>query len=179
MKKTRIRTTQPVIVSREEAELLVNEIALAENRRRTLSAEMDEKILAIRESYTPALDQCASDIKQKSALVQGWAESDPSQFEKTKHVKFYAGKVGFRTGTPKLALLSRKFTWESVLELVTNRLPNFIRPKWEIDKEAIINQREELAEFLPSVGLKVTQDESFYIEPDLAAIQQRLTQEAA
>ena len=54
-----------------------------------------------------------------------------------------------------------------VTAAVERLLPNFIRNKPEVDKEAIIGQRDDLAEFLPKVGLKVMQEESFYVEPKL------------
>lgn len=182
-KKPRIRSTEQIIVTREEAELLVNDIALAENRRRALNAEMDEKILAIRESYTPALDQCSSDIKAKSVIVQAWAESAPEEFAKKKHVKFYAGAVGFRTGTPKLKTLSG-WTFARVLEKLQSLAwgAAFVRVKSEVDKEGLIAQVSQgilqPAE-LREIGVKVEQDEAFYIEPDLTVIQDRLSQEAA
>lgn len=183
MKKTRIKNTLPVTVTRDEAELLVNEIALSENRRRFLSTECDAKILAIRESYAPALEQCAAEIKSKSALVQVWAEAHRDQFLKPKHVEFYGGKVGYRTGTPKLKTLSG-WTLARVLEKLLS-LPwgrAFVRVKEEIDKESLIAQFSagliQSAE-LKEIGVQVDQDEAFYIEPDLTAVKDRLTQEAA
>jgi phage host-nuclease inhibitor protein Gam len=183
MKKTRIRSIEKTIVSREEAESFVNDIALSENRRRVLAAEMDDKILAIREAYTPALDQCGADIKTKSALVQAWAEANPDEFSKKKHVDFFAGKVGFRTGTPKLKCVTG-WTFARVLEKLLSVKWGlaWVRVKEEIDKEGIIAsfsngtlQPGDLRE----IGVKIEQDEAFFIEPNLAIIQDRLVREAA
>jgi phage host-nuclease inhibitor protein Gam len=182
MKKTRIRTAQPVPVSRPEAELLVNEIALSENRRRILAAEADEKILAIRESYTPALDQCAADIKVKSSIVKVWADANPEEFAKKKHVEFFSGKVGYRTGTPKLKCRSG-WTIARVLETLKTLEWGFafIRIIEEIAKDELIsaiNQGRLTEKEQSEIGVRVEQDESFYIEPDLALVQERLTKEA-
>jgi phage host-nuclease inhibitor protein Gam len=182
MKKTRIRITEKSI-SREEAELLVNEIALAENNRRSLNAEMDARILAIRDAYTPVLDECAEEIKTKSSLVQAWAEANPEEFAKKKSVEFYAGKIGFRTGTPKLKTLAG-WTFARVLEKLQTLAWGhaFVRVKSEVDKEAIIAHHAQ-GNFQPTelreIGCKIDQDESFFIEPDLSAVAQRITQGAA
>ena len=135
MKKTRIRIVEKNAVTREEAESLVNEIAITENRRRFLTVEMEEKILAIRESYTPVLDTCAESLTRMSALVQAWAEANPAAFTPKKSVEFPAGKVGFRTGTPKLKTLAG-WTLNRVLDKL-NSLPwgaAFVRTKSEVDK---------------------------------------------
>ncbi len=84
-----------------------------------------------------------------------------------------SGTLGFRTGTPALKLLSRAWNWQKVLEACQFILPAFIRNKPEIDKEQIIAQRDELREFLPKVGLKVDQGESFFVEPKLTEVETR------
>jgi len=182
MKKTRIRITEKSI-SREEAELLVNDIAISENRRRFLNTELDAKILEIRESYTPALDACAEDLKLSSALVQAWAEANPEEFAKRKSIAFYAGTIGFRTGTPKLKTVAG-WTFARVLEKLQTLAwgAAFVRVKSEVDKEGILAQSAQ-GNFQPAelreIGCKIEQDESFFIEPDLSKINDRLTTQSA
>lgn len=136
-----------------------------------------------RNGYTPALDQCGADIKTKSALVQAWAEANPDEFSKKKHVDFFAGKVGFRTGTPKLKCVTG-WTFNRVLEKLQSLAWGhaFVRVKSEVDKEAIIAGHAQ-GTFQPAelreIGVKVEQDEAFFIEPNLAVIQDRLVKEAA
>lgn len=161
----RIKTTP---VTREDAEALVIQIACAVNRQREIIAEIDARTLELKERHKDELAGIAKSIKEKSTVVQSWAEENPEDFGKAKSLRLAGGTIGFRTGTPKLVLLTRKWTWEKVLEAVQRILPDFIRNKPEVDKEAIIARREELAEFLPMVGLEVAQGESFFIEPDLS-----------
>ena len=89
--------------------------------------------------------------------------------------------VGFRTGTPKLALLNRQWTWEKVLAAVRQLLPNFIRETPTVDKEALIAQRDDqnLQYALPLCGMKIVQDESFYVEPKIEEVETREKTEAA
>jgi hypothetical protein len=84
------------------------------------------------------------------------------------------GLVGFRTGTPKLKLLSG-WTWEKVLEFISvNQLMDLIRTKKEVDKELILANRDCIKpETLKQIGIKVVQDEAFFVEPkrdDLALV---------
>jgi phage host-nuclease inhibitor protein Gam len=88
--------------------------------------------------------------------------------------------IGFRTGTPKLALAKRGGNWNAALECVKAFLPAFIRNKPEIDKEALIAQRDDepVKWALPQCGLKVTQGESFYIEPHLEQVAEKVQEVA-
>ena len=155
------------ITSRADAEAGVTRLAEVVNARRAFASAMDDEILAIRNRYELKLGQLDAQIEQTTGDLEAWAVANPSEFGKRKSIEFLNGTVGFRTGTPKLSLLSPAWTWEKVTAAVERLLPNFIRNKPEVDKESILGQRDELAEFLPSVGLKVTQGESFYVEPKL------------
>lgn len=168
MSKSRIKINLPTITTRDEAEFVMNELALAENNRRKLLAIRDGQVLAINSKYEAGIAACAEQVKEKSDLLRAWAETYPEAFPKNrKSIEFVAGTLGFRTGTPKLTLLSRAWTWEKVLAEAMHYIPNFIRSKPELDKEAIIAQREELSDALPKIGVKVTQAESFFVEPAL------------
>lgn len=167
-KKTRIKIPLIAITTRAEAEDAMSAIAQADAKRRGLEAAMDAKVHAIHEASAPALAECDTEIKRQSQALQVWAEANPQEFGKKKSLTFLSGTLGFRTGGPKLALLNKAWNWEKVLEQVQRCLPNFIRDKPEIDKEAILGQRDEEAikAVLPRCGLKVTQDEGFFIEPN-------------
>jgi phage host-nuclease inhibitor protein Gam len=177
MKTTRIKSV-PADITRANAESLVHEIADLTVQQRDIKNQIDAETLAIKDRFAGQIDSLAVAIRDKHQLVQTWANQNPDAFGKIKSIQFPAGKVGFRTGTPKLALLSRAWTWDKVLAAVERILPAFVRAKPEIDKEAILNQRDELAEFLPMAGIKVTQDESFFVEPDISALEARIKEAA-
>ena len=75
------------------------------------------------------------------------------------------GTLGFRTGTPALKT-QKGFTWESVKNLLKEFLPGYVRTKEEADKEKLLadREKEEVAALFPKVGVKVTQDEAFFVE---------------
>lgn len=174
----RIKSPVAQPLTRVEVESLVNDIANAMNNRRRIVAEADKAKLEIDESIAGSLILIDEAVKIKTAKCQAWAEANDAEFGKLKSIKFPSGIIGFRTGTPKLKLLNRSWTWEKVLEAVQLWLPNFIRSKPEVDKEAIIAQANDLAEFLPKCGVKVAQDEGFYIEPNLSVFETRAKEAA-
>lgn len=166
--KTRIKKSiVPVINTREEADQSVDCVARLANLRRALAAELDAELISAKQRFGAEIAELDQQIEQQRAGLEVWAGANPDLFTKKKSLDFLNGTIGFRTGTPKLSLLSRAWNWDSVTSAVIQRMPRFIRSKPEVDKEQIIAQRDELEEFLPSCGLKITQGESFYVEPNL------------
>lgn len=165
--KTRItKNITPALVTREDADARLRDLAIATATRAGLVADMDREIIEIKKIYAEEISRQDDLIQAASNDLESWALANPSDFIKPKSIEMLHGTIGFRTGTPKLKLL-RGWTWEKVTAAVAGLLPNFIRNKPEVDREAIIGQRDELAEVLPSVGLKVDQDEGFFIVPKL------------
>ena len=152
---------------RNDAEQAMNGLALVANNRRKFITKSDAEKLAVDTKYQGNIAACDETIAEIEAELEKWAEANPSDFGKKKSIKFASGSIGFRDGQPKLERTSKAITWERCLEAVQNLLPNFIRQKPEIDKEAIIAQRVELAQLLPQCGLKVTKGEQFYAKPNL------------
>jgi hypothetical protein len=56
-------------------------------------------------------------------------------------------------------------------------MPAFVRSSPEIDKAALIAQRDDptLITVMPFCGLKVTNDECFFVETDLTPVEKRET----
>lgn len=177
--KTKIKLTNnsQIPTTRDDAEALMNELANIANNQRLLQSRRDAEVLAINTKYEAGLSQCAEELKARTELLHAWAETNTDQFPKgLKSIKFTSGTLGFRTGTPKLSLLSRAFTWEKVLDLA--RKSGWVRTKVEVAKDTILAEHSAGtldAEALRRLGLKVVRDESFYCEPDLSAFEPRQT----
>ena len=179
--KTKVEA--PELSSRDDAEAAMTRLAQTMNKQRRIAAKRDAEVLAINAKYESPLAECDLSLQSLPASLQAWADENPGQFAKDrKSIQMVSGILGFRTGTPKLALLSRVWNWQSVLNMIlTNGLKSLVRTKEEVDKERILseyaqsNAKEEFALNLRSVGLKVTQDESFYVEPDLTPFEARQT----
>jgi phage host-nuclease inhibitor protein Gam len=155
--------------NRAEAEAAVSEFARLVNNQRAITAIMDAEILGIKERFGASLAECEAARKIHAERLKLWALANPEEFGKARSIQFTAGAIGFRTGMPRLALLNRSWTWEKCLATVEQLLPGFIRQKPEIDAAALINQRgEEMLQLtLPKCGLKIVQDQGFYLDPKL------------
>ncbi len=184
----RIKTPiKPAINTREEAEIVMNQLALVINNQRAMQTRLDAEILAIKEKYADAMALYADDTKTHTAELQDWAQTHPSEFPKDrKSLKLTAGTLGFRTGTPKLSLVSRAWNWVKVLAAFVSdeAVSNYIRNVPEINKEAILadyaasDDKAQFANCLKIRGVKVDQDETFFVEPDLTPFQPRVTEAA-
>lgn len=167
--KSRIKTAAESALTREDVEVLLSEIRLLKISEQRIHADRNRLVAELDENCRPHLDKLGKELKTLTGAVQQWALNNPAEFGKRKSIEFTHGTIGFRTGTPKLALLSRAWTWAKCLEAVQSLLPAFIRNKPEIDKDAILGQREEeLIQYaIKACGMKVTQEESFFVEPKL------------
>lgn len=174
--KTRITKSLTLVIrERAEAETHVNTVAALVNERRGVAAQMDAEILNLKKEYELELAYLDVLIKVGTDNLEAWALANPSEFEKDKKsIEFLAGRIGFRTGTPKLALLGRQWTWDKVRAAIQKFGFQFIRTKEEVDKEAILafaaaeaDKGRLEAKVLTPIGVKVTQGESFFVEPKL------------
>jgi phage host-nuclease inhibitor protein Gam len=173
-KSRRIKVTAPMVKTRAEMEALVGQIAELKIYETKTKALMDERLTEIRSEYEVQLGAAAEDIEYRMELARAWAEANPMEFGHLKSIEMSHGVIGFRTGTPKLKPLSG-WTWDRVLEkLLRLGYDQFLRTKTEVDKEAIIGCREDLLDGdLKAMGIKITQDESFYVEPKLTPVEKR------
>ncbi len=180
MKKTkRSKIKSSTITSRVGMETVVGEIAMMTLNKISLTTRMDEEISAIRSKYESAIALIDQSIGEQTEDAHVWSLLNPSEFGDKKSIEFVQGVAGFRTGQPKLKMLPG-WTSEMVLLAVDKLQPGFMRITTEVDKQAIIAQRENLgAENLAKLGLKVVQDESFYIDPTLTEVETRSVSETS
>lgn len=164
---TKKRTKKAVVtgVSREDADMAMSSYAKAQAEADKLTAEMELKIAEIRDQYAGRLSVLEAQRGLAFELLQVYAtENAEKLFAKRKSVEMTHGTMGFRTGTPKLKPLTG-FTWDKVKLLVGKVLPDYIRTTEEVAKDRLLADRDSVKEKLCSVGLRVVQDESFYVEP--------------
>lgn len=178
--KTRIKTAARAL-TRAEVESYVGAIREAKIEEQALLAEREQHRKKIDAEFAPELETLAEHIAFGVEAVRAWAEAHPDEFAKRKSIEFTHGTIGFRTGTPKVVLLNRKWNWEMVLDSLNTTLPEFVRTKLEPDKDAIIKTwttDESMRAPFNEHGLKVVQDESFFVEPKLEQPEARETARA-
>ncbi len=179
-RKARIKVEPRKIATRDEAERVLHDIAIAVNAKRKVTADMDAEILLVKNRCQEHLTTLEEQIELDTNRLADFAELNPEIFPKDrKSVQWIAGKFGFRTDTPSLAPISRAFTWAKILAVIgSRRLRKFIRTKIEVDKDAILARcgtKEKPTKFqqhiLPALGLKLVQEEKFFVEPDLTKLE--------
>ena len=171
MKTNRIKHTQSVLRTREAMESLIGEIAALKNQQRLLTAAMDEQIQAVREQYEAQLAAQNADLDQKMTLARFWSEANPQEFGAARSIETVHGVVGWRTGQPALKTLPG-WTFDRVLQtLKTMGALGYIRVKEEVHKQNLLADREALGlEKLKDLGLRVVQEETFFVEPKLTEV---------
>ncbi len=154
-------------VSRDAMEEAFGNYAAADARQRALTAEMDDKIIEIRDSYADELAQLETEKKEAFEKMQVFAvENREELFNKRKSLETTHGVLGFRIGTPKLK--ARKgFTWAAVLELLKVKAPAYLRQTVEIAKDRLLAERDldDTKVIMEACCIDVVQDETFYVEP--------------
>jgi phage host-nuclease inhibitor protein Gam len=171
MKTNRIKHTQPVIRTREAMESLIGEIAALKNQQRLLTAAMDEQIQAVRGQYEAQLAAQNEALDQKMTLARLWSEANPQEFGTARSIETVHGVVGWRTGQPALKTLPG-WTFDRVLQtLKAVCAAGYIRVKEEVHKQNLLADREALGpEKLRELGLRVVQEETFFVEPKLTEV---------
>ena len=154
-------------VSTEQMELAFADYARADARTQKINATMDIEMTKIREKYADELGKLSEAKEKAFDVMQAFAvENQAELFSKKKSFETVHGILGFRTGTPKLKTL-KGFTWAAITNLLKEYLPGYVRISEEPAKDKLLADRdvENVAALFPKVGIAVTQDESFYVEP--------------
>lgn len=154
--------------TREEIETVVSFLSQSITEHNRIVAEMEGRIQEIRDEYMKELARISVEIKSDMAVAQLWAEQNKAVFGELKSLALTHGVIGFRTGNWQVKTL-RKMSFEAVLENMQIDLDaweKFIRNRPEIDKEALIANRDKLSKTaLDEIGVKIVQGETFFVEP--------------
>lgn len=153
-------------VTAEEFQQAMQAYATANKKAAVLVAKMDVEVQKIRDKYDPQLEPLMKETEMNFETIQRHCEENKeTMFEKKRSIETLHGIVGFRTGTPKLKLLP-KMNWEKVLDNLKHYLPDYVRTITEPAKDRLLADREleDVARNMYRVGIKVDQDEKFFVE---------------
>lgn len=175
-KRIKTKPQPEPVVTREEMEALVGDIARLTTYKRRTTALMDKRITEIRSEYEDQLAGVEQELAAKAEAVRRWAEANAAEFGKLKSLDLLHGVIGWRVGNPTLKTLAG-WTWDRVLERLKSAAgyAGFIRTKEEVDKASILAQRDTLLpDDLRQMGLRVVQEEAFFVEPKLTDVDNKL-----
>lgn len=163
--------------TREEMEQLVGQIAVLKLVEAEHKAAMDAEIKACRDRYLGALTEINEKLAALLPRAMAWAEANPDDFGKAKSIEMLHGVIGWRTNTPSLKPLSG-WTWDRVLEKIRS-LPamlGYIRTKEEVNKQSLLDDRDGIGpDGLRNLGVRVVQEDEFFVEPKLTETEARET----
>jgi len=163
------RTKKKVIanVTLEQAQEASAKYTNSYTKLTMIDARMNEEINTIKRKYQDRITDLKGDMEEPTEVLQVYAREQKKTWGKKKSMELLHTVIGFRTGNPKVEK-SKKFTWEGITDLVKGILPEFIRTKDELNKEAILALKEDddqLAVLKEKCYISVVQDEAFYVEP--------------
>jgi phage host-nuclease inhibitor protein Gam len=160
------RIKAPSLKTREAFLDAVNECAILQTERRKLTAARDAKIQDIQDRFADEIEDLDRRIKERVALAEKFAESHRDELfpRQAKSASSGLATYGFRLGQPTLVLLNRRWSWEHVIDAIKSSFPKrFVRVKETVDKDALKAELDEAQ--LASVGCRIQQTDTFYIEP--------------
>jgi len=131
------------IITRDKAEEYFAEYSKRDAKISKILADQELKITKIREAKQDTLNELVAEKEEYFEKLQHFAEKNPDSFANRKSLEMTHGKIGFRTGTPKLKTL-KGFTWASVTKLLQEFLPGYVRTKEEPNKELLIADRDKI-----------------------------------
>jgi len=153
-------------VTEEQAHQASSAYAEVDVSLRRVETEMDNKINAIKDKYQDKITLLQNSLSENFELLEAYAKEQKENWGKRKSIELLHSTIGFRTATPKV-VKDRKFTWASITEIARKIAPDWVRSKYELDKDAIIAMRDEdgFKEKAEKCYINVQQDETFFVEP--------------
>lgn len=157
----------PAPQNREELERLVGDYAIQEIAIAQLTAELDERLLAVRAEYEQRLGARAEQRDALGEAIGAWGEMNKAAFGEKRSLELMHGTIGWRLGKPTVKLRPRVRAEDAVSLCKSTENSDLIRIKAELDKEQILNRyagNKITDEQLEAIGVKIEQTERFFVD---------------
>ena len=163
------KTSKPmhIGISKEEFEKSMAEYAAADAKLQSICAKMETEVKKVSAKYAQQIEDLEAVKELHFNVVEQYAVEHRSElFTDKKKLEGVHGIIGFRTGSPKLALIAG-FTWPNVTERCREFLPDYVKTSYDLAKSKLLADRgkEEVASQFEKLGVKVVQEETFYLDP--------------
>lgn len=145
--------------------------AAAELHEAEINRQLEAEVNEIMEKYGDELG-CIGQAKQAAYDIAHMycAVNKETLFGKRRSIGTPDGVAGFRLSTPRLCTVKGN-TWQKVVEKLKEKLPGYVRITYEPAKDMLLADRykEHVAPMLAELGVRIVQEELFYIESRKAA----------
>ena len=136
-----------------------------------INKAIEQEVNQVMERYEHQL-QCNAHARSTTySTVQAYCTANKQTlFAKRRSMGTPHGVVGFRLGTPRLALTAGN-SWETIVQKLSTLLPAYIRNTQQPAKDMLLAHRhkEPVARAMQDAGIRVIQEEQFYIDTKNAA----------
>lgn len=132
---------------------------------------LEEELAAVRARHQPAIDRLSQHLAEARARTQAWAEDCRPHFQERRSMTVAGARIGFRKRPPRLERRRASASWEAIAAKLETLAwaSGYIRrpePAPVLDKKALLADRAHLpAKHLAQAGLRIVQEETFFIEP--------------
>lgn len=165
----------PSIQNRQQLDAVIENIVQLQLDRAELERAQEREIAGVRQKYRAALAELERYLATETTWAETWAKQNPGAFDEKRSINCTHATVGFRITPPRVERASRKWTWAAAaLKLAEFSWgKRYLRiPAPEVNKEALLADRADLSPAeLRQAGLRITQDERFFIAPHRSAEQ--------
>lgn len=181
MKTKRIKPTP--LGNRAEFLALVNDLAQLELEHRTIEGRRGGELLAVNTRYDREVEPVLEKIKAKVALAAAYAKENRAELipKGAKSESTGTATYGFRLGNRTVRVLPDWTEEQVIAALKKIGFPAGVRSREEIAKDAVLaasrngvtvpcviwrgNRPAKRITHLHRAGLKITQAETFFVEP--------------
>jgi len=169
MKSKKSESVQP-IATREALESAMNDYAAKDAHLRGITADLDKEIAAVRERYAPQIAAAEGAMIPVAEAIEEWAALHPDAFDKKKSLELVGGRIGYRTTPPAVRLVKGVREDTAIDRILASQYRDlYARETHEIAKDVILADYSAgtlTEKTLEKLGLRIHQQESFFIDPD-------------
>lgn len=154
-------------LTRDEVDQLAGDVAAASIAIDGITAALNKRIDELRAACAEDLGRLTAERDAKSEQLERWATAHPEEFVRARSIDLTRAVIGFRMGQPTVKRAKGITEADAIENLLRHEGGDqFVRlGKPALDKEAIIKERDGLGDMFKTCGLRIVQDERFFIEP--------------
>lgn len=167
----------------EDIDSALFEIAKIDTSIKSKEASMNDEIQKIKNRYDEETKDIILRKAELCADVENFCNENKSEFDKIRSKAFIHGTIGFLKSPPKVLQLSSRWKIAKTIDAIKSKLRGiYIREtvKKEIDKDSILRdygRKNENGKVilddkkLADVGLRIEQDDNFYIDINFESLE--------
>lgn len=146
-KKTRTKApalTVNVPQSKEMAAQQLHQLGIVMREHTRLTTELNDQIAALTQDAQPRLEKLQTQAQRLQSGLQTWCEANRAMLlaDGGKTANLITGEVSWRIRPPSVTVRGVE---DVIAQLQSNQLNRFVREKFEINKEAILNDPEAVS----------------------------------